>query len=145
MYIIKDKETENTIEAYDLEGKLKGEAIICPFQAADIHETARMNIYFDIKVNEVEDKVNIKDQLFEEVMKRSRAIRENYKDMAVKVYHCCFSNDIENIEYYSKKEGFQNDEGMYIIKKVLTGQDLVSVPSLKDIEFCKLTLRMSRN
>lgn len=138
MYTIKDNERKNTIEAYNEEGNLVGEAIICPFKASDIHEKPRMNIYFDINVNDIECKNEIKDQMFDEVIKRSRAIREKYKDFVVKVYHCCFSDDKENIEYYSSKAGFKNDEGMYIIKKELMDEERFEIKEVEGVDFCNL-------
>lgn len=138
MYTIKDSERKNTIEAYNEEGNLVGEAIICPFKASDIHEKPRMNIYFDINVNDIECKNEIKDQMFDEVIKRSRAIREKYKDFVVKVYHCCFSDDKENIEYYSSKAGFKNDEGMYIIKKELMDEERFEIKEVEGVDFCNL-------
>lgn len=138
MYTIKDSERKNFIEAYDEEGNLVGDAIICPFKASDIHEKPRINIYFDINVNDFEDKNEIKDQMFDEIIKRSRTIREDYKDFAVKVYHCCFSDNKENIEYYSSKEGFKNDEGMYIIKKELVDENIFKVKEIEGVDFCIL-------
>lgn len=131
MYTIKDSERKNIIEAYDKKGNLVGEAIISPFKASDIHEKPRINIYFDINVKDIEDKNEIKDQMFDEIIKRSRIIREKYKDFVAKVYHCCFSDNKENIEYYSSKEGFKNDEGMYIIKNELMNDEIFE---LKKIE-----------
>lgn len=138
MYKIKDSERKNMIEAYDEEGNLIGEATICPFKASDIHEKPRVNIYFDININDIEGKEKIKDQMFEEIIKRSRTIREKYKDYVVKVYHCCFSDNKENIEYYSSKDGFKNDEGMYIIKKELMDGDVFEVKEVEDVDFYKL-------
>lgn len=138
MYTIKDNEIKNTIEAYDEAGNLVGEAIICPFKASDIHENPRINIYFDINVNEIEEKNEIKDQMLDEIIKRSRNIREKYKDFDVKVYHCCFSDNIENIQYYSSKEGFINDEGMYIIKKELGDEDTFQGKDIEGVHFSSL-------
>lgn len=144
MYTIKDSERKNTIEAYNEEGNLVGEAIICPFKASDIHEKPRMNIYFDINVNDIECKNEIKDQMFDEVIKRSRVIREKYKDFVVKVYHCCFSDDKENIEYYSSKAGFNNDEGMYIIKKELMDEERFEIKEIEGVDFCNLQFEDER-
>lgn len=140
MYIIKESERKKYIEAYDEEENLVGEAIISPFKASDIHDKPRINIYFDIKVKDVESKNDIKDQMFDEIIKRSRIIAKKYEDFLVKVYHCCFIDDIENIEYYSSKEGFKNDEGMYIIKKELTDEDIFELKKIEGIEFCQLKL-----
>jgi GNAT superfamily N-acetyltransferase len=138
MYSIKDSERKNIIEAYDEEGNLVGEATICSFKASDIHEKPRMNIYFDINVNEIEGKNDIKDQMFDEIIKRSRIISKKYKDFVVKVYHCCFSDNKENIKYYSSKEGFKNDEGMYIIKKELVDEEIFDLKEIEGVDFCHL-------
>lgn len=143
MYTIKDSKKKNIIEAYDKEGKCVGEAVIWPSIASDIHEGPRINIYIDIDINDIENKDELKDQMFDEIMKRSQTIRdkyketEKYKDFSVKVYHCCFSDNKENIDYYSSKEGFKNDEGMYVIKKELT-EETLETKEIKGIDFCKL-------
>lgn len=111
---------------------------ICFFKASDIHDKPRMNIYFDISVNDIEGKNDVKEQLFDEILKRSRTIREKYKDFVVKVYHCCFSDNKENIEYYSSKEGFKNDEGMYVIKKELADEEIFNLKEIEMIDFCHL-------
>lgn len=138
MYNIKDGQRKNTIEAYDEEGKLVGESILSPFKESDILDKPRINIYFNIKVNDIDDKNEIKNQIFDEVIKRSRVMRERYNEYVVRLYHCCFSEDKENIEYYSSKEGFKNDEGMYVIKKELKCEEGLEVNNIEDIDFVHL-------
>lgn len=138
MYTIKDSERKNTIEAYDEDGNIMGQAVIWPSMASDIHEKPRVNIYFDINVKDIEGKDKLKDQIFDEIMNRSRTIKDKYKDFLVRVYHCCFADNKENIEYYSSKVGFKNDEGMYIIRKDLTSVEEIEIKEIEGIDFCKL-------
>lgn len=139
IYKIKDSKREHRLEAYDKDNNLVGEAVISPFIPSDIYEKPRLNIYIDITVTDVENKVELKDQMFDEIMKRSRAIKEANKDIDVKVYHCCFSDNKENIEYYSSKEGFKYDDGMYILKKELTEENF-EITDINGIDFVNLKL-----
>lgn len=123
VYMLKDNLKRRIIEAYDQDHNVVGEAIFSPFIPSDLYDKPRLNIYFDIKIMDAIDKECIKNQLFDEVMLRAKEIKLNYLDYDVKVYHCCFSDDIESIEYYSSKVGFTHDEGMYIIKKDLKDEE----------------------
>lgn len=139
IYKIKDSKREHMLEAYDKDNNLVGEAVISHFIPSDIYEKPRLNIYIDITVTDVENKVELKDQMFDEIMKRSRAIKEANKDIDVKVYHCCFSDNKENIAYYSSKEGFKCDDGMYILKKELT-EESFEIADISGIDFVNLEL-----
>ncbi|WP_454053048.1 GNAT family N-acetyltransferase [Clostridium sp. Marseille-Q7071] len=137
MYIIKDSEREDMLEAYDKDNNLVGKAVISPFMESDLYERPRLNIYIDIMVTDVTNKIELKDQIFDEIMKRSRVIKEKNKDLNVRVYHCCFSDNNENIAYYSSKEGFKYDEGMHVIKKEIT-EDSFEILDIDGINFTKL-------
>ena len=139
MYTIKDGEKKGRLEAYDRDNNLVGEAVFAPFKSSDIFEKPRLNIYFDIAVKDVADKEAIKDQMFDEIMKRGRAVKEENKDIDVKIYHCCFSDNKENIAYYSSKEGFKYDEGMFIVRKEVT-EEQFEIADIHGIEFAKLLL-----
>ncbi len=139
MYIIKDSKRKNILEAYDKDNNLVGEAVISPFKPSDIHEKPRLNIYIDIEVTDVPNKDELKDEIFDEILKRSRAIKEENKDIDVKLYHCCFSDNKENIAYYSSKEGFKHDEGMHIVRKELT-EEHFEILDIDGIDFDKLEL-----
>ncbi|QSX05107.1 GNAT family N-acetyltransferase [Sedimentibacter sp. zth1] len=137
MYTIKNSERKNFIEAYDENNALVGEAIISPFMESDIHDKQRLNIYIDIDVKDIKDKKVIKDLMFDELLKRARNIKRENEDLDVKFYHCCFSDNKENIEYYSSKEGFKHDEGMYIIRKEIN-EEKFNISIIDDIEFVNL-------
>lgn len=127
------------LEAYDKDNNLVGEAVISPFMDSDLSEKPRLNIYIDITVTDVANKIELKDQMFDEIMKRSRAIKEENENIDVRVYHCCFSDNKENIAYYSSKEGFKYDEGMHIIKKEITEKNF-EITDINGIDFVKLEL-----
>lgn len=132
IYTLKNNIKRQTIEAYDTENNLIGEAVFSPFIPSDLYDNPRLNIYFDIEVKDIENKDNIKNQLFDEIMKRSKELKLEYNGHDVKVYHCCFPDNIENIEYYSAKPGFQHDEGMYIIKKDISEENF-NIPDTNDV------------
>ena len=96
-YILRDNLKRKTIEAFDQDHNIVGEAVFSPFIPSDLYDNPRLNIYFDIKVLVQSDKENIRNQLFDEIIHRARELKINYLDFDVKVYHCCFSDDIENI------------------------------------------------
>lgn len=139
IYKIKDSTRKNMLEAYDQDNCLVGEAVISPFMDSDLSEKPRLNIYIDISVKNDENNIELKDQMFDEIMKRARGIKEENKDIYVRVYHCCFSDNKENIAYYSSKEGFKYDEGMHIIKKELTEENY-HIEDIGGIDFVKLEL-----
>ncbi|MCB2291370.1 GNAT family N-acetyltransferase [Clostridium sp. CS001] len=139
IYKIRDSKRKHMLEAYDKDNNLVGEAVISPFMDSDLSEKPRLNIYIDIKVTDVANKIQLKDQMFDEIIKRARAIKEENKDIDVRVYHCCFSDNNENIAYYSSKEGFNHDEGMHIIKKEIT-EEKFDITDINGIDFVKLEL-----
>lgn len=142
-YFIKNSMRKNMLEAYDESKNLVGEAVISPFMSSEIFDQPRLNIYIDISVKDMADKIEIKDQLLYELINRGKIIakkeKEQNKNLEVKFYHCCFSDDRENIEYYSSKEGFKYDEGMHILKLEI-GEDKVETTQIKEIEFVNLEL-----
>lgn len=71
----------------------------------------------NIEIGEIESKIEIKDKIFDHLLQLAYKIKEKNKDKRVRFYHCCFSHDTENLDYYCSKEGFKHDEGMYIIKR----------------------------
>ncbi|MDU1414129.1 MAG: GNAT family N-acetyltransferase [Clostridium sp.] len=142
-YFIKNSMRKNMLEAYDESKNLVGEAVISSFMSSEIFDQPRLNIYIDISVKDMADKIEIKDQLLYELINRGKTIakkeKEQIKNLEVKFYHCCFSDDRENIEYYSSKEGFKYDEGMHILKLEI-GEDKVETTQIKEIEFVNLEL-----
>ncbi|MBU3146884.1 GNAT family N-acetyltransferase [Clostridium sp. CF012] len=139
IYKIKDSKRKHMLEAYDKDNNLVGEAVISPFMDSDLSEKPRLNIYIDITVTDVANKIELKDQMFDKIMKRAHAIKEENNNIDVRVYHCCFSDNKENIAYYSSKEGFKHDEGMYIIKKEITEENF-EITGVDGIDFVKLEL-----
>jgi ribosomal protein S18 acetylase RimI-like enzyme len=139
IYKVKDSKRKHMLEAYDKDNNLVGEAIISPFMDSDFSEKPRLNIYINITVTNIENEIEIKDQIFDEIMKRAHAIKEDNKNIDVRVYHCCFSDNKENIAYYSSKEGFNHDEGMHIVKKEITEENF-EITDINDIDFVRLEL-----
>jgi ribosomal protein S18 acetylase RimI-like enzyme len=139
IYKVKDSKRKHMLEAYDKDNNLVGEAIISPFMDSDFSEKPRLNIYINITVTNIENEIEIKDQIFDEIMKRAHAIKEDNKNIDVRVYHCCFSDNKENIAYYSSKEGFNHDEGMHIVKKEITEENF-EITDINGIDFVRLEL-----
>ncbi len=131
------------LEAYDENNTLVGEALISPFMSSEIFERPRLNIFIDISVKDIEDKIEVKDLLFNEIINRGKIIGEKEKEkdisIEVKIYHCCFSYNKENIDYYSSKEGFKYDEGMHILKLEI-GKEKIEATKIQGIEFVSLEL-----
>ncbi|GEM_PF-321029 len=142
-YIIKNSMRKNMLEAYDASKNLVGEAVISPFMSSEIFDQPRLNIYIDISVKDIADKIELKDQLLYELINRGKIIakkeKEQNKNLEVKFYHCCFSDNKENIQYYSSKEGFKHDEGMHILKLDI-GEEKVETTQIKEVEFVNLEL-----
>jgi len=137
MYTVKDSQRKNFIEAYDENNILVGEAIISPFMESDLYDKQRLNIYIDIDVKDIKDKKIVMDLMFDELLKRGKNIKKENEDLDVKFYHCCFSDNKENIEYYLSKEGFKHDEGMHIIRKEIDEEEF-SILEIDGIEFTEL-------
>ena len=142
-HIIKEGIRKNRLEAYDENDNLVGEAIISPFMSSEIFEKPRLNIYIDISVNDSDEKIEVKDLLLNELINRGNQVakkeREQNENLEVKFYHCCFADDKENIEYYSSKDRFHRDEGMYILKLEI-GTDEVKCSPIRGIEIVDLEL-----
>ncbi|HBB28761.1 MAG TPA: hypothetical protein DC000_05875 [Clostridiales bacterium] len=137
MYTVKDSQRKNFIEAYDENNILVGEAIISPFMESDLYDKQRLNIYIDIDVKDIKDKKIVIVLIFDELLKRGKNIKKENEDLDVKFYHCCFSDNKENIEYYLSKEGFKHDEGMHIIRKEIDEEEF-SILEIDGIEFTDL-------
>lgn len=125
---IEEGKNEKEMVAIDEKGNLLGKGYIYPSLASELYEKDRYNIFITIKVNEDDPGNQIKDFIFEKIMERAHQIRKEYKDSDVRVYHCCFSYDKDNIEYYKNKEGFVHDEGMHILR-----HGLESIPGYNKI------------
>lgn len=138
-FIIKQGADKNIYKALDSKGNVIGEGFVSPFLPSDLYDTPLLNIYMSINVEDVEKKFLVKDQLFESLLKRSYEIREEHKDKRVRVYHCCFSNDQDNIDYYSSKDGFIHDEGMHILRNSMDEIN-VAISEIEDIEILSLHL-----
>lgn len=119
MYKIVNGNKEHLIEAYDDENKLVGTAVFSVFDPADIYNNPRLSIYIDIQ-SEIEE---VKDQLFEAMMARGRNVKSENSEIDVKIYHCCLSDNAENIAYYRSKKGFDQEDAMCILKNdTINGQ-----------------------
>ena len=70
-------------------------------------------------------------------------MKKENSDIDVRVYHCCFSENQKNIDYFSSKQGFKHDEGMHIIKKVLT-EDKLEIADINKTHTCPLARVMRR-
>lgn len=54
IYTLKNNIKRQTIEAYDTENNLIGEAVFSPFIPSDLYDNPRLNIYFDIEVKDMD-------------------------------------------------------------------------------------------
>ena len=79
-HIIKEGIRKNRLEAYDENDNLVGEAIISPFMSSEIFEKPRLNIYINILVNKIEDKIEVKDSLLHELIIRGNNVAKKEKE-----------------------------------------------------------------
>lgn len=114
MKIVNGKDKHEII-AMDTQDNILGKGYIYDSIASELYEIDRVNFFIETKI-EIEDKENtVKRFIVDELVNRAKELRKNYPDYDARVYHCCFSNDKDAIEFYSTIEGFKHDEGMHII------------------------------
>ncbi|QOY38343.1 GNAT family N-acetyltransferase [Anaerobacillus isosaccharinicus] len=119
IYVTKG-EKKNEYHAINEQKQVVGKGWIFPSVPSDIFGYPRLNVFIEMKVEQCDDQLAIKDLLFATLLEKAKEIRSENREKKVRVYHCCFSHDQEAIKYYSEKSGFQHDEGMYIIRKVMS-------------------------
>ena len=130
MKIINGK-NKHEIIALDAEDNILGKGYIYDFLEAEILEVDRMNFFIETII-ELEDKENvIRKFIVDELVKRAKELRKSYPDYDARVYHCCFSNDKDAIEFYSTIEGFKHDEGMHIITCDLDNSNIQNQVSIE--------------
>ncbi|MCD8510011.1 MAG: GNAT family N-acetyltransferase [Bacillus sp. (in: Bacteria)] len=121
---VKQGEKESIFHAWNETGDKLGTGWVFPAAPSDIYVEPRLDIFITIEIETDKNIHLIKDQLFHTLMNRAKEIKKKHQEKIVRVYHCCFANDEENLDYYSSKPGFIHDEGMYIIRKELNDQHL---------------------
>ncbi|MCT8137820.1 GNAT family N-acetyltransferase [Anaerobacillus sp. CMMVII] len=117
--IVRQGEKESVFQAVDKKNNVVGTGWIIPAAPSDIYTKPRLDVYMTIEIDAEENQLFIKDKIFETLLNKAYSIKKGNQDKLVRVYHCCFSNARENIDYYQAKAGFRHDEGMYIIRKNL--------------------------
>ena len=137
--IIKNGKNENVFEAYDSENNFLGKGGVDPFLASDLYDNQRLNIFINIKVEDLANKKEIKDHIFDKLIERAYSIREKNKDLETRVYHCCFSNDKESIDYYTSKDGFIHDEGMHTLRNTMKNLNY-NIKPIDNIQFSEWLL-----
>lgn len=137
--IIKNGKTEKEFEAYDAENNFLGKGGAYPSLASDLYDNQRLNIFINIDVADSANKKEIKDRIFAKLIEKAYSIKEENKDLETRVYHCCFSNNKESIDYYTSKDGFIHDEGMHIIRNTMTNNNY-NIKPIDNIQFSKWSL-----
>jgi len=99
----------------DEKNNIIGEGIIREFEASRLYDKKRMNYYIHAK----SEKEDVKLFLVDSFIKIGKLKRLNYPDYDAKLYHCCFSTDLESQMFYKKVPGFIHDEGMLVLSKAL--------------------------
>ncbi|MFN7252456.1 MAG: GNAT family N-acetyltransferase [Anaerobacillus sp.] len=108
-------ENGNVYHAIDEKNNVLGKGWIYASKPSDIYTYSRLDIFIEMEIYEKKHNTQIKDSIFDTLMAEANKIKSENPDQVVRVYNCCFSNDIESINYYCSKEGFVHDEGMHII------------------------------
>ncbi len=142
MFMIRDSASGYKIEALNSEQQVVGEAIFSLFKPADIYKRPRLSIYIDIQPKTEDNALAVKDFLFDELMKKGRLAKATHPNTDMKIYHCCFSDQQEAIDYYTSKPGFIKDDGMYIIEKVI-GNEALEMPKIEAVTFTEIALTQS--
>lgn len=114
MYFTNGKDNHEIILVNSKEQVL-GKGYIYDFIASEIHEKDRVNYYIYTNIEVKDKEYDIKKFIVDELIKRAKKHRKNYPNYNARVYHCCFSHDKQQIDFYSSIEGFKHDEGMHIL------------------------------
>ncbi len=103
------------IFAVDSNDKILGKGFINEFIDSDIYEDQRVNYFIDASAVEEDKDYSIRKFIVHNLINRAKVQRKAYPNYAGRVYNCCFSNAVENIEFFNSIEGFKHDEGMHIL------------------------------
>lgn len=142
MFTIRDSANGKKIEALNSEQQVVGEAIFSLFKPSDIYERPRLSIYIDIQPKVEENTEEVKDFLFDELIKRGQLAKAKQPEIDMKIYHCCFVDQHDTIAYYTSKPGFVKDDGMYIIEKVI-GDEKLELPEFEEVTFTEIIFKES--
>lgn len=114
MRLINGKD-KHEILAVDMNEEVIGKGYIHEFRAPDLYEKDRMNYFIEAFSESKSESNKIRKLLVEKLIERANEYRKRYPNFDARVYHCCFSDDKQNIEFYSQFNGFNADEGMHLL------------------------------
>jgi GNAT superfamily N-acetyltransferase len=114
MDFIKGKD-DHEILLLDSMNNILGKGYMYEFMESEILEKDKIN-YYIYAVPEVAKNENIiKSFIVDELIRRAKKQRADYPHCDARVYHCCFSDNLEQITFYSSIEGFKHDEGLHLL------------------------------
>lgn len=138
-------EKETVYHAIYDQKQVVGKGWIFPSVPSDIFAYPRLNVFIEMEVEQGDNELAIKDLLFAALLEKANEIKNENSDKKVRVYHCCFSHDHKAIKYYSEKNGFQHDEGMYIIRKMMNDNEVDhQIYSTPEISYEALPLKSEK-
>ena len=95
--------------------EILGEGFIREFEASRLYNKKRINYY----IHSESERDEVKFFLVDSFIRMAKIKRLDYPDHDAIIYNCCFSHDIKSIEFYEKIDGFEHDEGMWVLRKFL--------------------------
>lgn len=137
MKLIKGKEKSEYL-AVDGE-KIVGKGYVYESLSSEIYEEVRTNFFIDTEA----DDDDIRRWLVGELVEVGKKRRD--PSMKARVYHCCFSDDQESIDFYASVPQFVHDEGMHVLKCDLKSESCdrtgIVFDNLKDDEAIEMFIK----
>lgn len=106
---------QNEYHMIDESGVILAKGYIYESEASNFYTIPKMNYFIDYKVlikgiNEI-DKLLVK-----ELIDLAKKKRLEFKSHEARVYHCCFADNQNAIDFYKTVDGFKDDEGMHVLE-----------------------------
>lgn len=112
MQLIKSDKKHEYLAVYEEE--IYGKGYIYESLSSEIYHEVRTNFFIDSE----SDDEDIRRWIVQELLDICK--NKEIKTSKGRVYHCCFSTDEKNRTFYSSVPEFEHDEGMYVLKKILS-------------------------
>lgn len=118
--------SKNEILAFNPKNENVGKGYIYEFFASEIYDKDRVNYFIYVELDETnsENADENKRTIINELVREARLRRLEFPEYDARVYHCCFANDEESIEFYKGIDGFKQDEGMHILTHDLKNSEM---------------------
>ncbi|WP_105616437.1 GNAT family N-acetyltransferase [Vallitalea okinawensis] len=114
---MKFKSTEEQYEYHlvDEDSKILAKGYIYESESSKFYKVPRMNYYIEYEAV-VEDTIEVGKAVVKGLIDVAKIKRKCFDGFDARVYHCCFAENLQAIEFYNTIEGFYEDEGMHILE-----------------------------